>query len=279
MGLSMAPTEVLQRVSAGLDAATAVALAGACIGMREEILNSTSARRLWEQRASADFGDGAHAVATRLSGPAASGAGVYSACLSVRQAFSESIDVVDGSVSQSAADVECVACPVVGTLHNVGIGAQGAVRRAAGPALETFIDDFRSKPGFPLSALDVVIAPGGRLCTHVALVVTEPPAEWMWQSEVTVDEATEFLISLHRRLLGEVRKAGCRRLAMPTLGTGGMGMHPRMVCKAVARACAEDLALNPNDPIFVRVACFEREHALEMRMAAHFETPRLFSSE
>merc|ERR1739845_235713 len=93
-------------------------------------------------------------------------------------------------------------------------------------------------------------------------VVTEPP-HWTPRAHLY-----QFLLDLHRRLFAAVRGAGHRSLALPTLGTGGMGYPPEVVCKAAARAAAEDFAMHPSDAIRYRVCCFDRRH-LPIMEACH----------
>merc|ERR1712107_385013 len=70
-----------------------------------------------------------------------------------------------------------------------------------------------------------------------------------------------YLRTLHDNLVRAVREAGLRRLAMPTLCTGGVRMPPVLVAVAATRAVLDDFCQHPADPLRVRVACFERDHA------------------
>merc|ERR1712232_1055956 len=72
--------------------------------------------------------------------------------------------------------------------------------------------------------------------------------------------ALQFLIDVHGNLLRTVRNAGFRRLAMPTLCTGGVGMPVEFVAIAVLTTLQRDFFEHPSDPMRVRIACFEDDH-------------------
>lgn len=176
---------------------------------------------------------------------------------------------------------DVVACPVLRNLNNAGVGAQGAVRAAAGHELEMGISELT----MPLPELSSTLVPGGTLAKRVALTVTEPPV-WLWESmqgggpREHIESMLAFLGQIHENLLKTVREAGFRFLAMPTLCTGGMGMPVHLVAIAALRAVRRDFCEHPNDPIKVRVACYEIEHmsafnTIKDELLQHFYSPAI----
>jgi O-acetyl-ADP-ribose deacetylase (regulator of RNase III) len=117
----------------------------------------------------------------------------------------------------------------------------------------------------PLRAMSVTLVPGGSIARVVAMVVTEPPMPI--DMHMQTDLSRHFLLALHTELLHVVRRAGLRRLAMPTLCTGGIGMPPDLVAEAIVRSWINDLHNHPQDPLFVRIACYEAEHILCMMVS------------
>ena len=112
-----------------------------------------------------------------------------------------------GSVVAHAAGCEVVACPCIRGMQNVGIGAQGAVRRAAGPALEVAVQQLRK----PVPELSVTLVSGGDLARFVAMTVTEPPRD-LWASlqgsaEEQVQGVVAYLGRIHANVLAAVREA------------------------------------------------------------------------
>eukprot|EP00930_Biecheleria_cincta_P001433 TRINITY_DN102577_c0_g1_i1.p1 TRINITY_DN102577_c0_g1~~TRINITY_DN102577_c0_g1_i1.p1 ORF type:complete len:336 (+),score=51.21 TRINITY_DN102577_c0_g1_i1:148-1155(+) len=220
--------------------------------------------KTWQRWLDDDFGPTAQQVAQRACTPEDTEsrylgpAQLYHLCFALRRRLDEHLEVVRGSVAEEAGGAECVACPVLTHLFDAGIGAQGAVRQAAGQRLEKFIEHLRKLRGspVPLQPGEVVLAPGGNLAKSVALVVTEPPEDAGW----TRLSLAALLLETHRRLVCAVRRSGYRSVALPTLGTGGMGYPVSLVCAAVAKAVAEDFARHPSEPLRVRVCCFERHH-------------------
>jgi len=179
----------------------------------------------------------------------------------LRSIFRENFEVVRGSVSEQARGIDVVACPVLRNAINGGMGAQGAVRRAAGREMEVAVA--RLLEIGPLPEESVTLVPGGLLAQRVALCVTEPPRSLRQMSssqDVLVVNLINFIGRLHGNLLRETREAGFRSVAMPTLCTGGMGIPPSIVATAAVLAVQRDFLASPADPLHVRVACFEAEH-------------------
>ena len=159
-----------------------------------------------------------------------------------------------------------MACPCLETLHNYGVGAQGAVRSAAGPQFERALREVER----PLERLSATLVPGGSLAPVVAMIVTTPPhelQEHLWYGVGC--EAVEAAISkrLHASLFSAMRQHGHTSVAMPTLGTGGAGLDVACVCDGLTMALAEDARQHPHALLRVRVACFERSHVAHARAA------------
>lgn len=229
---------------------------------------------LWEQRASHEFSaqvlenvreSCAHAVSS--SGSSLYCCALASGCIRVAK-LSQSVEVVSGSVAdvnlaRSLVDqIAIVACPCRSDLIDLGFGAQAAVRRVAGEPLEQAIEAMQTKNLVQPEASTTVVA-GGQLAQYVAVTITTVPY-YVYQSEEAADA---FLKEVHDNLLHEVRVAGLRSLAMPTLCTGGQGLDPRKVCKAAARAVLQDFCKYPTQPLRVVVCCFEMGHEDLMQKA------------
>ena len=84
---------------------------------------------------------------------------MYSAALRLRAAVADRVQIVEGSVTAHVAGIGVVACPCLESLQNFNIGAQGAVRRAAGPSFEAGLDAL----DLPLEPLSTTLVEGGAL--------------------------------------------------------------------------------------------------------------------
>ena len=98
-------------------------------------------------------------MARRASTDELSGVRVYSAALHLRAAVADRVQIVEGSVTAHVAGIGVVACPCLESLQNFNIGAQGAVRRAAGPSFEAGLDAL----DLPLEPLSTTLVEGGAL--------------------------------------------------------------------------------------------------------------------
>ena len=162
------------------------------------------------------------------------GVATYRAALRLRAAVADRMQIVQGSVAVHVAGigvVPCslrlpilkthvlthslthylplqVACPCLESLQNFAIGAQGAVRRAAGPSFEASLDSL----DLPLEPLSTALVEGGALAPAlVAMVVTTPPWDAPWlQGLRHGHRAWQTLVShrLHLNLFAAVRAAG-----------------------------------------------------------------------
>ncbi|CAE7846665.1 unnamed protein product, partial [Symbiodinium sp. KB8] len=181
----------------------------------------------------------------------------------LKRLFDKSFELLEGGVDCNAKGFTVVACPVARNLVNMDVGAQGAVRRAAGDELEEAVAQLQRN----WEPTPVTFVTGGRLSEKVALTLTEIPSSVLrvfqnWQSDEE-DRHTalmSWLDELHDSLLSAVRAAGHRTLAMPTLCTGGIGIPVQFVGVAVARSVYRDFLAHPTDPLRVRICCFEPGH-------------------
>lgn len=239
-----------------------MAYASASRDCKEAALGSESSPS-WHLRTSLAFGPGAPA----LSDEQTTGFSLYVVAAQALLAYGESLEVVAGSVTDRAERVSVVVCPVLRCLRDLQIGAQHAIRKAAGKPLEDFIAatvaarrtiyssaELRDRRGI-LEEGEALLAPGGALAPHVLLIPTE------------IDWGLGALAQLHRRVFAAVRGAGFRSLVMPTLCTGGQGVPAEIVVKVLASVVAEDLIAHRGDPLKVRVACFDARHVFLLREA------------
>mmetsp|Transcript_30180 Transcript_30180/g.54866 ORF Transcript_30180/g.54866 Transcript_30180/m.54866 type:complete len:389 (+) Transcript_30180:65-1231(+) len=234
-------------------------LSAGCRALRAALWLQADAEPLWEMLLVRRFGNFAVDVARSVR-PSVAGPSLYRCARGLRHLFRESLEVVRGGVHEQATGFEVVACPVVQDLILGGFGAQIAVRRAGGQALEQAIAEVPT----PVPEMSTTLVHGGNLAQKVALTVTQPPRD-LWNSlsgtrEEAVGSILGFLETIHSNLLRVVREAGHRSLAMPTLCTGGMGMPAHLVAISAVKAIHKDYCDHAADPIRVRVACFEVDH-------------------
>jgi O-acetyl-ADP-ribose deacetylase (regulator of RNase III) len=120
---------------------------------------------------------------------------------------------------------------------NGGAGVDGAIRAAAGPALEAYL-----AARAPLEEGAALLSPG-----------FEAPARWIihtvapkWFDPGSDERKDALLAACYRACLNTARDAGLDRVAFPALGTGVYGWpKPRAAAIAVAaiRAAQEDIAV------------------------------------
>jgi len=277
------PIDMLLHVAYFLTARGTSALSAASCATRGGLWLQPGAEALWETQLARRFGDSAIDVCHKVR-PTAAGPSLYRGARGLLHMFRLQVEVHRGGVHMVSDGAEVVACPVLRNLQNVGIGAQGAVRAAAGNELEMAISELER----PLPELSSTLVPGGALAKRVALTVTEPPF-WLWESmqgggpRERIQSMLTFLEKVHENLLGAVREAGFRFLSMPTLCTGGMGMPAHLVAIAALRVVRRDFCEHPDDPIRVRVACYEMEHmtafnTIKGEWLEHFYSPAVAES-
>lgn len=271
------PPDVALSVAQNLPAATIASFSVASRALRGALWLQSDAHSLWTRVVADRFGETALEVVRRSwEGRGISlGPTLLRGACALKHVFRDHFEVVSGGVDVAAGGFDVVACPCVRSLRNVGIGAQGAIRRRAGAALERAVQQLCT----PVDELSVTLVPGGFLSKHVAMTVTEPPeCLWVVSSEERVQVAMDFLYSLHHNLFTEVRRAGVRTLAMPTLCTGGIGIPAHMVAAAALRAARQDFLAHPSDPMRVRVACYEEDHMPLFIVCRQDATETLFPS-
>lgn len=258
------PLDVSLSVARNLGAATVAAFSTVSRALRRALWLQSEAHALWTQLLLQQEGESALAVVrqTRQGQQVLLGPTLLRTAFGLRQLFRSYFEVVPGGVDIVAGGFEVVACPCIRDMQNVGVGAQGAIRRRAGRALEEAVQ----KVPKPVGESSVTLVPGGNLSFRVAMTVTQPPA-CFWMSfqlyrseEERLRSIMVFLNRIHTNLFTEVRKAGLRSIAMPALCTGGIGIPVEMVAFAAVQVARKDFLANPSDPIRVRVACYESEH-------------------
>ena len=266
------PAEILVLVASALAASpkSLLAFGATAHSLKALLLHGDEASMLWDAASVRQFGPSAPILARRASGSDETGGiAAYRAALRLRDEVADCVEIVEGSVTANVAGMGVVACPCLESLQNYGIGAQGAVRRAAGPSFEhsLYIENVSR---LPLARLSTTLVPGGALAPGlVAMVVTTPPEE-AWPPEEQHDPmAWQAAVSsrLHANLFAAMRAAGRASVVMPTLGTGGAGLDVRAVCDGLATALAQDLRMHPHAPLLLRVACYERSHSKHVREA------------
>lgn len=281
-GNLMLPMDIMLSTAYFLTARTVAAFSSSSRAARAGLWLRPAAEALWEALLVRQLGPSAIDI-SRHARPSSAGPSLYRGARALRDVFRVALEVVRGGVHTESGGAEVVACPVIRNLHNAGVGAQGAVRQAAGRELEEAIALLAK----PVAELSVTLVPGGALAKRVALTVTEPPLDLWGAMQGGLRDQLQgilaFLERLHGNLLRAVREAGFRSLAMPTLCTGGVGMPAHLVAIAALRAVHRDFCEHPSDPIRVRVACFEPEHVpafntIKDHVLEHFYMPELADS-
>mmetsp|Transcript_42324 Transcript_42324/g.76780 ORF Transcript_42324/g.76780 Transcript_42324/m.76780 type:complete len:396 (+) Transcript_42324:67-1254(+) len=255
--LGCLPQDVALNVAYWLPVRIVAALSGASRTFRSALWLQADSAHLWESLARRSLGEEAAGTAKRLR-PGVQGAVLFRTARAARYLWKSAFRVKGGGVHRETGNAEVVACPCLRHLTNAGVGAQGAIRRRAGKVLE----DAVAKLEIPVPELSVTLVPGGEVAKYVAMTVTEPPARVLVRVRQQ-DQARvimSWLDEIHMNLLQEVRKAGLRSVAMPTLCTGGFGVPPHFVAIAAVRALRNDFFAHLDDPLQVQVSCFECTH-------------------
>eukprot|EP00927_Polykrikos_kofoidii_P076430 TRINITY_DN73534_c0_g1_i1.p1 TRINITY_DN73534_c0_g1~~TRINITY_DN73534_c0_g1_i1.p1 ORF type:complete len:394 (-),score=38.90 TRINITY_DN73534_c0_g1_i1:181-1362(-) len=271
------PGEVAIAVAIFLNPRSIAVLSTAGRSLRSALWLGFDAHTLWQGMLDRCLGSLAAEIA-RIARPQVVGSSMYCCARGLRQLFRDSVEIARGGVHENATGFEVVACPVPRTLLNIGMGAQGSVRKAAGETMERAIAQLAK----PLPALSSTLVPGGPLAKRVALTVTEPPASLVIDLQSSPQNQIKgilgFLTTIHDNLLKVVREAGFRSLAMPTLCTGGIGMPVHLVAVACVRSIHRDFLEHPADPMRIRIACFETNHmpafnTIKTEILEHFYKP------
>lgn len=119
--------------------------------------------------------------------------------------------------------VDALVCPTDGRFTGVG-GADGAIRRAAGPRLD---DDLVRRDGLRVG--EAILTNGYRLRAKYIILTRSP----VWTGGAEGEE--EQLAGCYRACLDLAKENGCRTLAFPLIGVGRFGFP-----EALARRIAED---------------------------------------
>ena len=198
---------------------------------------------------------------------------LYEEGVRLRQRLAAAFEVVQGAVDKEVGGCEMLVCPCLrDPRHYTPYGAQGAIRRSGGAALEAAIRE--NLPA--MDVLSVEVVPGGNAAKYVAMTVTQPP-ERMYDDRsfanhsnpnaAKLEAIKEFLRDLHRKVLAAARAGGYNGVALPTLCTGGIGINAKLVCNALADSVLEDFVAHRGQQqrrdvpaLRIRLACFEREH-------------------
>ena len=168
------PAELLSCCALTLDVKAVLSWASTSSVIRGAVLASTE---LWASLAANWLGPFVLQVQRLMHPQIPKGIDLFREAVRMRRALFASLDVEGGSVVNVVAalnkgngspQVEVVACPCLPTLVNYSIGAQGAIRRAAGSPLEDAIRGLER----PVDMLSVTLLPGGELAPCVALTVT-----------------------------------------------------------------------------------------------------------
>lgn len=243
------PPDLALAVARFLRVREVASAAGSSHGVRAALWSSGDALPLWDGLLIRRFGCHAAEVVLRAR-PLVRGPVLYRAARALRQLWRSCLEVVQGSIADCIDGCEVVACPVARLLPRLGfhVGAQGAILRAGGEALEREVNLLQR----PLDELSVTLVNGGDLCPRVALTVTEPPESLVARFQDTrlqqqadlrdniASGLLDYVATLHRNLLMAVRQAGFRSVAMPTLCTGGVGMPPLLVALAAVKVVHQD---------------------------------------
>lgn len=263
------PACVAQRIAIALPARIVAALAAASRAMRLSLWLCPQAQSLWAKLLERGHGpcaaDVVHAVRPMLAGPT-----MHRVARGLKRIFDKTFELVDGGADQRSGGFKVVACPVARRLLNFQVGAQGAIRNAAGPQTEAAISELQTLQRLWDSS-PVALVTGGYLSDKLALTMTEIPYDVLQifrSTQVEADRHTalmSWLNRLHDCLLVSVRDAGYRTLSMPTLCTGGIGIPIQFVAVAAVQSIYRDFCEHPSDPMRLRICCFEPSHLQMLR--------------
>ena len=273
--LSSLPTELVVAIASTLPKAqNLLALSSTSWTLRRALVGPDSATA-WDALAARAYGAQCIELTRRAWWqPPPSGLALYRGCAAFLRAVEASVVAVDGSVVDQCGGCEVVACPCLPGLEDFGFGAQGAIRDAAGDGLERELRALRRDAPGGLPLLSTTVVGGGDLCPLVAMVCTVAD-DAIYTDFAQSDEAMRAVSArqamlrvqeiiaerLHTNLFKAVRARGARSIAMPTLGTGGQGLHPESVAAGLGRALANDALAHPGELLRVRICCFDRSHA------------------
>ncbi|WP_051340984.1 macro domain-containing protein [Azospirillum halopraeferens] len=156
------------------------------------------------------------------------------------------ITIAVGDITQ--ARVDAIVNAANGALRRGG-GVDGAIHRAAGPALQDELDRFGGCP-----TGECRVTGGHALPARTILHCVGP----VWQGGGHGEDA--LLERCYRSAFAEARRLALRSIAFPAISTGIFGF-PKERAAAVALAAARDELARPPAPAEVRFICFDDETA------------------
>src|SRR3954469_9169696 len=140
-------------------------------------------------------------------------------------------------------DVDAIVNAANAALRGGG-GVDGAIHRAAGPAL---LDASLALGGCP--AGEARITPGFRLKARHVIHAVGP----VWQGGGAGEP--ELLVSCYRHAMALLRQVGGRSIAFPAISTGVYGFPPSLAATIAVATVRQELTLH--GPAEVTFACFD----------------------
>lgn len=135
-----------------------------------------------------------------------------------------------------------------------GGGVDGAIHRAAGPALQKELDGLGGCP-----TGECRISAGHGLAARAILHCVGP----VWRGG-DADEAA-LLESCYRTALALARRHGLRSLAFPAISTGVYGFPKDRAAAIAIETLRSELERTPDEIDEIRIVCFDEENAHEYR--------------
>lgn len=168
-----------------------------------------------------------------------------------RTGIDDRLTVVEGDITIQ--DVDAIVNAANSALKRGG-GVDGAIHRAAGPALQPALDQFGGCP-----TGECRVTPGFRLKARTIIHCVGP----VWRGGGADEEA--LLAACYRHALAQAAAEGCSSIAFPAISTGIYGF-PReraaeIAVAAVRSELARQVAAGVPSVTAVRFVCFDREAA------------------
>ena len=157
------------------------------------------------------------------------------------------LELVVGDITEESTDaiVNAANSSLLG-----GGGVDGAIHRAAGPALLAECKRIREQRG-PLPAGQAVLTSGAELKAKYVIHTVGP----VWQGG-KVNEP-QILESCYCHCLEEANRKGCASVSFPSVSTGAFGYPVGPAAQIALRAIA-DLLHNPKSVTLVRFVLFDQ---------------------